>query len=73
METDNKVFQRERVWLREEGKVGFVRRTETHPNHGKQYLVTTMSNDWGSETFWVKESNVEQIGYGNRWSASGRE
>lgn len=77
METDNRDSgsqrpQRERVWLREENRTAIVRRTEYHPNHGRQYLVTTTSSDWGSETYWVKESNVEQIGQG-RWSANGRE
>jgi len=77
METDNKESgwqrpQRERVWLRDENKTAIVRRVEHHPNHGRQYLVTTTSADWGHETFWVKEANVEQIGQG-RWSANGRE
>ena len=63
MEMDNKESgwqrpQRERVWLREERRSAIVRRVEYHPNHGKQYLVTTTSNDWGPETFWVKESNI---------------
>jgi hypothetical protein len=64
--------QRERVWLREEQRSAVVRRVESHPNHGKQYLVTTTSGDWGPETYWVKESNVDQIGHG-RWSGNGRE
>lgn len=64
--------QRERVWLRDEHRTAVVRRIEHHPNHGRQYLVTTTSGDWGPETYWVKESNVEQIGHG-RWSGNGRE
>ena len=69
---DREHHHRQRIWLREEGRTAVVRRVETHPNHGMQYLVTTYSGEWGPETFWVKESNVEQIGQGRWQSAGGR-
>lgn len=52
--------QRKKVWLIDEQKVATVRKVETHPNYGRQFLVTTHSNEWGPETFWVKESNVQE-------------
>ena len=64
--------QRQKIWLKEEGKTAVVRRVETHPNYGKQYLVTTYSSIWGPDTYWVKESNVEQIGQGRWQSGNGR-
>jgi hypothetical protein len=64
--------QRQKVWLKEEGKTAVVRRVETHPNYGKQYLVTVYSSTWGPETYWVKEANVEQIGHGRWQSGNGR-
>lgn len=65
MESNSDTKQRtpqQKVWLREEQKPAVVRRVEIHPNWGKQYLVTTHSSEWGPETFWVKEENVEQMG-----------
>jgi len=61
-ETKQSKTPQQKVWLREEGKSAVVRRVEVHPNWGKQYLVTTHSSEWGPETFWVKEENVEQMG-----------
>lgn len=52
----------QKVWLREERKTAIVRRVEVHPNWGKQYLVTTHSSEWGPDTYWVKEQNIEQMG-----------
>lgn len=63
--------QKIRVWLKEEGKPAVVRRIEAHPTYGKQYLVTAYSASWGPETYWVKESNVGQMGGQGRSSASG--
>lgn len=71
MDNDNRDGSpRQKVWLREEERTATVRRVESHPNHGKQYLVTVYSPTWGAETYWVKESNVQEIGT-NRWSANG--
>jgi hypothetical protein len=53
---------KQKIWLISEQTTGIVRKVENHPTWGKQYLVTTHSNDWGPETYWVKESNVEQVG-----------
>lgn len=53
---------KQKVWLVNEQTTGIVRKVENHPTWGKQYLITTHSNDWGPETYWVKESNVEQVG-----------
>lgn len=64
-ETKQSKAPQQKVWLREEQKTAVVRRVEIHPNWGRQYLVTTHSSEWGSETFWVKEENVEPMG-GNR-------
>jgi hypothetical protein len=61
-ETVQKKAPQQKVWLRDEQKTAVVRRVEMHPNWGKQYLVTTHSNEWGSETYWVKEENVEPMG-----------
>lgn len=61
-ETAQKKAPQQKVWLRDEQKTAVVRRVEMHPNWGKQYLVTTHSNEWGPETFWVKEENVEPMG-----------
>lgn len=52
---------KQKVWLVDEQITGIVRKVEVHPIWGKQFLVTTHSNDWGPETFWVKESNVEEM------------
>jgi hypothetical protein len=52
--------QRKKVWLVNEQKVATVRKVEIHPNWGRQFLVTTHSNEWGPETFWVKESDVQE-------------
>lgn len=52
---------KQKVWLVDEQSTAIVRKVETHPVWGKQYLVTTHSNDWGPETYWVKESNVEEV------------
>jgi len=64
-ETAYKTTPQIKVWLREEQKIAIVRRIEVHPNWGKQYLVTTHSPEWGPETFWVKERNVESMGGSN--------
>ena len=53
--------QRKKIWLVNEQKVATVRKIEVHPNWGNQYLVTTHSNEWGPETFWVKETDVQEI------------
>ncbi len=62
IETRQKKTPPQKVWLLNEQNTAIVRRVETHPNWGKQYLVTTYSNEWGPETFWTKEENVESIG-----------
>ena len=62
MDTENAEKSNLKVWLKDERKAAVVRKVESHPNWGKQYLVTTHSDEWGPETFWVKEENVETIG-----------
>jgi hypothetical protein len=61
-DTKQQKTPQQKVWLRDEQKTAVVRRVELHPNWGKQYLVTTHSNEWGPETYWVKEKNVEPMG-----------
>lgn len=61
-ETKQQKTPQQKVWLIEEQKSAIVRRIELHPNWGKQYLVTTFTPDWGPETFWTREENVESIG-----------
>lgn len=62
MDTENTEKSNLKVWLKDERKSAVVRKVEAHPVWGKQYLVTTHSDEWGPETFWVKEENVEMIG-----------
>ena len=62
METEQTEKPNLKVWLKDERKTAVVRKVESHPVWGKQYLVTTHSDEWGPETFWVKEENVENYG-----------
>jgi hypothetical protein len=61
-ETTQKKAPQQKVWLKDEQNTAIVRRIEMHPNWGKQYLVTTYSHEWGPDTYWVKEKNVELMG-----------
>lgn len=52
---------RVKVYVRSLDKVATVRRVEDDPIWGKQYLVSTYSYEWGPESHWVKEDDVEHV------------